>query len=150
MAIVNVFWEEAIKQVREDYINDSREEDFQWWIAKINFIESQGTTIYVSVPSKFVKDQLDARGHTSYIENKLLEISGDKFKIEFKIEVNQEQRKIEIEDDEPVIINQTKEVQNTDISNTNNTENRKKSRLEEDYSFNSFVKHSCGTYFTSI
>ena len=42
MAIVNVFWEEAIKQVREDYINDSREEDFQWWIAKINFIESQG------------------------------------------------------------------------------------------------------------
>ena len=139
MAIVNVFWEEAIKQVREDYINDSREEDFQWWIAKINFIESQGTTIYVSVPSKFVKDQLDARGHTSYIENKLLEISGDKFKIEFKIEVNQEQRKIEIEDDEPVIINQTKEVQNTDISNTNNTENRKKSRLEEDYSFNSFV-----------
>ena len=69
MAIVNVFWEEAIKQVREDYINDSREEDFQWWIAKINFIESQGTTIYVSVPSKFVKDQLDARGHTSYIEN---------------------------------------------------------------------------------
>ena len=139
MAIVNVFWEEAIKQVREDYINDSREEDFQWWIAKINFIESQGTTIYVSVPSKFVKDQLDARGHTSYIENKLLEISGDKFKIEFKIEVNQEQRKVEIEDDEPVIINQTKEVQNTDISNTNNTENRKKSRLEEDYSFNSFV-----------
>ena len=139
MAIVNVFWEEAIKQVKEDYINDSREEDFQWWIAKINFIESQGTTIYVSVPSKFVKDQLDARGHTSYIENKLLEISGDKFKIEFKIEVNQEQRKIEIEDDEPVIINQTKEVQNTDISNTNNTENRKKSRLEEDYSFNSFV-----------
>ena len=139
MAIVNVFWEEAIKQVREDYINDSREEDFQWWIAKINFIESQGTTIYVSVPSKFVKDQLDARGHTSYIENKLLEISGDKFKIEFKIEVKQEQRKIEIEDDEPVIINQTKEVQNTDISNTNNTENRKKSRLEEDYSFNSFV-----------
>ena len=139
MAIVNVFWEEAIKQVREDYINDSREEDFQWWIAKINFIESQGTTIYVSVPSKFVKDQLDARGHTSYIENKLLEISGDKFKIEFKIEVNQEQRKIEIEDDEPVIINQTKEVQSTDISNTNNTENRKKSRLEEDYSFNSFV-----------
>jgi len=139
MAIVNVFWEEAIKQVREDYINDSREEDFQWWIAKINFIESQGTTIYVSVPSKFVKDQLDARGHTSYIENKLLEISGDKFKIDFKIEVNQEPKKVEIEDDEPIIINKTKEAQNSNISNTNNTENRKKSRLEEDYSFNSFV-----------
>ena len=66
--MVNVFWEEAIKQIREDYINESREEDFQWWISKINFVSSTETKILVSVPSVFFKDQLFIRGHIAYIQ----------------------------------------------------------------------------------
>ena len=57
MTTVNVFWEEAIKQVKEDYTNDSRKEDYDLWISVIKFIDSEGTTFNLSVPSLFFKDQ---------------------------------------------------------------------------------------------
>ena len=56
MTTVNVFWEEAIKQVKEDYTNDSRKEDYDLWISVIKFIDSEGTTFNLSVPSLFFKD----------------------------------------------------------------------------------------------
>lgn len=134
--MVNVFWEEAIKQIREDYINESREEDFQWWISKINFVSSTETKILVSVPSVFFKDQLFIRGHIAYIQKKLLEISGQKFDIDFTFDVNQEPKKEIFDDDEPVVKN--KNIQINPVR-TNISENKKESRLREDYTFNSFV-----------
>ena len=44
MATVNIFWDEAIKQVKEDYVNQSRTEEYDFWISVIKFVKSEGTT----------------------------------------------------------------------------------------------------------
>ena len=41
----------------------------------IKFVKSEGTTFTLSIPSLFFKDQLTKRGHVSYIQQKLFEIS---------------------------------------------------------------------------
>ena len=56
MATVNIFWDEAIKQVKEDYVNQSRTEEYDFWISVIKFVKSEGTTFTLSIPSLFFKE----------------------------------------------------------------------------------------------
>ena len=136
--MVNVFWEEAIKQVKEDYINESRKEDYDFWISVINFVESEGTKIILSVPSVFLKDQLIKRGHASYIQQKLFEISGQNFELDFKINVVQESKKIvdDFDDDDEPVNNQN--VINNNLTTENSALQTSDDKTKE-YTFNSFV-----------
>ena len=119
MATVNVFWEEAIKQVKEDYTNESRKEDYDLQISVIKFIDSEGTTFNLSVPSLFFKDQLTKRGHVSYIKQKLYEISGQNFELNFKINAIQESSPVVDDiDDKPIV---TKPVNLEPITQSNPT-----------------------------
>ena len=139
MATVNVFWEEAIKQIKEDYTNESRSEDYDLWIAVIKFLDSEGTTFNLSVPSIFFKDQLVKRGHVSYIQQKLYEISGQNFELIFKINAVQEQKQtFDDLDDEPVVVNKTVTTPtNTQISG--NIKSQNPNDKTHEYTFNSFV-----------
>lgn len=137
MTTVNVFWEEAIKQVKEDYTNDSRKEDYDLWISVIKFIDSEGTTFNLSVPSLFFKDQLTKRGHVSYIKQKLYEISGQNFELNFKINAIQESSPVDDDiDDMPII---TKPVISSPAPTSNNTKTLNSNDKTKEYTFNSFV-----------
>ena len=136
MATVNVFWEEAIKQVKEDYTNESRKEDYDLWISVIKFIDSEGTTFNLSVPSLFFKDQLTKRGHVSYIKQKLYEISGQNFELNFKINAIQESSPVVDDiDDKPIV---TKPVNLEPTTQSNPTKTLNSNDKTKEYTFNAY------------
>ena len=135
MTTVNVFWEEALKQVKEDYVNQSRAEEYDFWISVIKLIGSEGTKIIASVPSEFFRNELIKRGHVSIIQQKLLEIVGQKFDLEIQIVKNPESKIDEYKDDEDDEKISKKEEISTSEAIKLNTNNDK----TQEYTFNSFV-----------
>ena len=134
MATVNIFWEEAIKQVKEDYTKESRKEDYDFWISVIKFVKSEGTTFTLSIPSLFFKDQLTKRGHISYIQQKLFEISGQNFDLNFEINAIQDANPIDDLDDEPIVPKKTEENSQNVTKKTLNSNDK-----TQEYTFNSFI-----------
>lgn len=167
MAAVDIFWKEAINQIKNDYINQGNQDDYDYWISVINFYQSEGKKITVSVPSLFFRDELVRRNHVKNIVNKLKEISGQDFIITFII--NSEQKRTNIEQNEQVssinmsnnaeiplenansiVETQNQNVQVSSINNVNNsfnqnTDTRPQSnvkphtQLRQDYTFDNFV-----------
>ncbi|MFW6368538.1 MAG: chromosomal replication initiator protein DnaA [Spirochaetota bacterium] len=76
----SVFWDEALTQLR----SETSEQEFSMWFAGMTFVRSEDDTIVVSVPSYFYRDQIKQR-YLSLIENKLYELSGRPFSIQFEI-----------------------------------------------------------------
>lgn len=136
-----VFWQEAYKQLNEEYKNKGQEDQFKIWF-KIEYIEDYDNIIVVNVPSDFMKNQMISRGIIDEIKNKLTEITGQSnFVIEMKINnssptfstsTNSESEKIE-----------TKEEKKTE-----NLENKKKQhpQLMEKFTFENFVPGENNNY----
>lgn len=80
----NIFWQEALSQIREDYKTNGKEQEFLLWFT-FDFLESRDKIILVAVPSAFFRDQLISRGYINLLEHKLFELSGTQIKIEFTI-----------------------------------------------------------------
>lgn len=80
----NIFWQEALSQIREDYKTNGKEQEFLLWFT-FDFLESRDKVILVAVPSAFFRDQLMSRGYINLLEHKLFELSGTQIKIEFTI-----------------------------------------------------------------
>lgn len=136
-----VFWQEAYKQLNEEYKNKGQEDQFKIWF-KIEYIEDYDNIIVVNVPSDFMKNQMISRGIIDEIKNKLTEITGQSnFVIEMKINnssptfstsTNSESEKIE-----------TKEEKKPE-----NLENKKKQhpQLMEKFTFENFVPGENNNY----
>lgn len=90
----NVFWQEALSQIHEEYKTNGKEQEFQLWFT-FEFVESRDKKILASVPSAFFRDQLISRGYISFLENKLLELSGTPIRIEFTIRSKTESSPVE-------------------------------------------------------
>ena len=76
----SVFWDEAIKQLRSEI----SEQEYSMWFSGMDFLRSEEDTIVVSVPSYFYRDQVKQR-YLSLIEEKLYELSGRPFSVQFEI-----------------------------------------------------------------
>lgn len=134
-----VFWQEAYKQLNEEYKSKGQEDQFKIWF-KIEYIEDYDNIIVVNVPSDFMKNQMISRGIIDEIKNKLTEITGQSnFVIEMKINnssptfsTNSESEKIE-----------TKEEKKTE-----KLENKKKQhpQLMEKFTFENFVHGENNNY----
>ena len=128
----SIFWKESIKQLREEKLISSQE--FDMWFTNINYVKSSESSIYVSVPSNFYKDQVIQR-YLKIIEGKLLELSGRKLKLEFEI-IQKDEKINKIEKIKQEIPTPLKE----NISeNQKTTAFRSHSQLRDDYTFDNFV-----------
>jgi chromosomal replication initiator protein len=78
-----VFWEETIKQIRQEV----SEQEYSMWFNQIQYSRSEEQQIIVSVPSSFYRDQVKQR-YLAMIENKLLELSGTPIKLSFEVSRN--------------------------------------------------------------
>ena len=78
----SIFWKESIKQLKEDKSISNQE--FDMWFTNINYVNSSESSITVSVPSNFYKDQVKQR-YLETLEKKLLELSGRELQLNFKI-----------------------------------------------------------------
>ncbi len=75
-----IFWEEAANQLKTEI----GEKDSTLWFSRISYERSVEKTIILSVPSGFIRDQVRQR-YEVLIENKLLELLGEKIGIEFEV-----------------------------------------------------------------
>jgi len=114
------FYEESINQICQFFKDKERLAEFHLWF-NINYEESELNKIIVSVPSPYMKDQIQIRGYKKMIEDKLLEISGQNIEIEMIIKQKTNQNTIN---------NQT-------IKNDNNPINFSKKKKTKKKSYNS-------------
>jgi chromosomal replication initiator protein len=76
----SIFWKEVLKQIHEEL----SEQEFFMWFNNIHYYGSDEKTIILTVPSSFYKDQVRQR-YQSFIEAKLLELSGDDIKLDITV-----------------------------------------------------------------
>ena len=80
----SIFWEETIKQLREE--NEISVQEFNMYFQNIHYVDSTSTSIVLSLPSRFIQSQIKQR-YSSIIEERLLELSGLNLTLDFKIEI---------------------------------------------------------------
>jgi len=75
-----LFWIETISLIKEEIT----EQEYIMWFKNIEYINSEESSIILSVPSTFYKDQITLR-YLPTIENKLYDLLGAKITIRFEI-----------------------------------------------------------------
>ncbi len=128
------FWEEAFAQLREEYKKDGKEVDFNLWF-NMEYVEDNQDEITVSVPSKFMWDQIVSRGNIEKLENKINSLGGLNIKIS-KYVINENFSPAKTEESEP---EPEKEIYKPVVQKSEEKQGQKHPQLNEDYTFESFV-----------
>ncbi len=68
-------WDEALRQIREQYVSRKLEDDFKLWFNMV-YVGDTGNEITVNVPSAFFWAQQVNKGYVSEVEGKLKELTG--------------------------------------------------------------------------
>ena len=76
------FWNEAYRLLHEEFAAAQKEQEFLLWF-NIEYVSSVQGIITLSVPSAFIRDQLQRKNYISMIENKLFEVLGQPIKTNF-------------------------------------------------------------------
>lgn len=140
-----IFWQEALKQINDEYIASGKEDEFKIWF-KIEYVEDNGNVIIANVPSEFMKVQMVSLGYIDVIKNKLVEITGQS---DITIQMNfsattpapvstEEKAKPEI----PAQPKKTEEKKSTKVESSGNHH----PQLMEKFTFESFVPGENNNY----
>ncbi len=70
-------WQEAMRQIGEEYKASGKESDFQLWF-KMEYVEDNYNTITVSVASTFMWSQMQIQGSVKAVANKICALTGQK------------------------------------------------------------------------
>jgi len=127
----SIFWKESIKQLKEDKLISNQE--FDMWFTNINYVNSSESSITVSVPSNFYKDQVKQR-YLDILENKLLQLSGRKLTLDFEIIQKNENSN----NDKQTKNNKKNIIEQKSIPEENNIV-LSHPQLRDDYTFENFV-----------
>jgi len=87
------FWNEAYRLLHEEFAAAQKEQEFVLWF-NIEYVSSVQGIITLSVPSAFIRDQLQRKNYISMIENKLFEVLGQPIKTNFivkPVQITQQQ-----------------------------------------------------------
>ena len=76
----SVFWNEAMKHIE----NEVSEQEFSMWFNRMAYSHAAESTIFISVPSSFYRDQVKQR-YLSLIEQTLHDLSGTQLTLEFEV-----------------------------------------------------------------
>ena len=75
-----VFFEEAIKQIKEEMIKNNQENEFLLWF-NMNYVEDEISQITVSVASEFMWMQMNLKKYVKKLEDKINELTGQNISI---------------------------------------------------------------------
>ena len=78
--IYKEFFEEAMNQIRDEYIANGKERDFRFYF-NLEYIEDTFDTITVSVPSEFMWKQMEKNGSADKIQQKINELTAQDIKL---------------------------------------------------------------------
>ena len=151
-----IFWQEALKQLNDEYKSIGKEDEFNIWF-KLDYVEDESNVIKVNVPSEFMKEQIISRGYIEQIKNKLSQITGQtEFSIQMeitnsiisKLTVSKEEEnpKVEKKSNEPA----KKTEKENDSSKIKSEETSQKifqhPQLMQKFTFNTFVPGDNNNY----
>lgn len=119
------FWDEALKQIHEEYKSQGQEDQFSLWF-NMTYLEDSISEITVTVPSSFMWGQMVKMGNVAKVESKIKELCGQTISINYIV------KKAEPAP-EPVTI------QTQSVPKTEPVQFRKHPLLREDYTFDRFV-----------
>ena len=88
----SIFWKEALNQLKTELT----EQEFAMWF-NIEYETSRESSVVVSVPSAFYRDQVVQR-YQNHIESKLYELSGHKIAVEFEVKTRKREETASIPD----------------------------------------------------
>ncbi len=74
------FFEEAMNQIRDEYIANGKERDFKFYF-NLEYIEDTFDTITVSVPSELMWKQMEKNGSAEKIQQKINELTAQEIKL---------------------------------------------------------------------
>jgi chromosomal replication initiator protein len=126
-----VFWKEALDSVQKE----RDEQEYTMWFSALRYESSNENVICLSAPSSFYRDQVKTR-YEDYLEEKLLEISGQTIKLDISVRPHDPQK----QSDENII--QTSASAKSAKSEASRQLKREKGahpQLSPDYTFDKFV-----------
>ena len=122
-----IFWAEAMNQLADELT----EQEFGMWFNRMNYVRSDGSSIVVSVPSSFYRDQVKQR-YLASIEEKLFGLCGNRLEISF-----------EIQKADPESTSSPRKTRETDSDDASPAVRKRKRRPHEnlkiEYTFDDFV-----------
>ena len=144
------FWDEALKQIHDEYKLKGLESEFKLWF-NMEYVEDTIETITVSVPSDFMWISMVNKGYVNAVESKIAELSGQNINLTYILKKRNSKKESESINSVPKTA--TIDSENSNISNENEIDSEKKSapinsvptfkihpQLSEDYTFEKFVK----------
>ncbi|MCI5608222.1 MAG: DnaA/Hda family protein, partial [Spirochaetia bacterium] len=161
-----VFFEEAIKQIKEEMIKNNQENEFLLWF-NMNYVEDEISQITVSVASEFMWMQMNLKKYVKKLEDKINELTGQNISIVHIVKNNPTPASEKRETVEKTTENTIKTEENQDSSlksdskihqspqiKENKTEisQKKHPQLNENFTFETFVpgENSIYAYNASI
>ncbi len=114
------FWKEALSQIKIELSS----QEFATWFSRIDYNSAKEDTIILSVPSKFIKDQISQR-YSTLIKNTLHDIAGTILTLDFIVIKKTMKEQHEVED--------------TPIKQSRSIAKKRKPNETNSYSFDSFV-----------
>lgn len=79
----SVFFDEAMRQIHEEFASAGKEQEFLLWF-RIGFISFDNGKLTLSVPTNFIKERFK-NSYERLLANKLLEVSGYNLAIDYQI-----------------------------------------------------------------
>ena len=77
-------WKESLNQLREQYKQENRENEFKLWF-NLEYVSDEQNIITAAVASDFMRESMVKRGNIEIIKNKIKEICGAEIEINFQI-----------------------------------------------------------------
>ncbi len=102
------FWNEAYRLLHEEFAAAQKEQEFILWF-NIEYVSSVQGIITLSVPSAFIRDQLQRKNYITMIENKLFEVLGQPIKTNFIVKPVQIPQQNFFQNQNPPLQNQTQQ-----------------------------------------
>lgn len=149
------FFEEAIKQIREEMNANNQSDEFTLWF-NMDYVEDTLSQITVSVSSEFMWIQMNSKKYVQRLEDKINELTGQQISITHIVKNKQT---VSVPKKEPLPEQETKTTTETEIvhqveKKSGPTENshKKHPQLNENFTFETFVpgENSIYAYNASI
>ena len=81
----NIFWNEIMNQIKEDYYKAGNIDEYNIWFSGIKCLKIDGLILTISVPSVFFQNQIIKKGYLNIIQEKIYEKKHENFIIEIKL-----------------------------------------------------------------
>ncbi len=136
------FWDEALRQIHEDYIKNNKENEFKVWF-NMEYIGDTLSEICVNVPSQFFWVQMVKKGYISTIKEKIFNLTGQQLEI-----VYNDQKSASFENQNENVSDKEIKVEkvNDTVKNSDNSSKRTNSALPTFSALEGETSNQSGNY----